>query len=187
MTRRGIRQFAGEGISGAARTNYVGLFPAHDSLIMYRGVSADIFRLATGNKGLASRLRLAMTHRAWLLLLVAVLASIAGQPLGAINDAAAAEQKIRTFQVRGTIREIKADRKSVVIAHERIPDYMGAMTMPFRVKSTNELSGLRIGDIVSFRLSVTESESWIDHLSKVGASTNSVLLSPTLSSKGGEG
>src|SRR5207249_6945785 len=38
-------------------------------------------------------------------------------------------------------------------------------------------------DIVSFRLSVTESESWIDHITRVGASTNSVLLS----SKGGEG
>src|SRR5437870_4319934 len=78
------------------------------------------FRFAGGNKGLGSRLRLAMTHRARLFSLVAALASIAGQSLGPITRAAAAEEKVRTFQVRGAIREIKPDAKNVVIAHEAI-------------------------------------------------------------------
>src|SRR5512138_1913912 len=51
-----------------------------------------------------------------------------------------------------------------MIQHEAIPDFMEAMTMPFHVKSTNDLAGLSAGANVSFRLLVTEDESWIDRI-----------------------
>ena len=75
------------------------------------------------------------------------------------------------FSVTGLVKELQPDGKTVVIQHEEIPHYMQAMTMPFEVRDTNELAGLKPGDQVSFRMLVTEKDGWIDQLTKLG-STN---------------
>lgn len=74
----------------------------------------------------------------------------------------------KTFDVRGVVEEIKADGKTAIIAHETIPGYMDAMTMPLEARDTNELSGVRAGDEISFRLLVTDDDSWIDQVRKTG-------------------
>ncbi len=74
----------------------------------------------------------------------------------------------RVFHAKGEVRGLPADGQAVVIAHEAIPNYMPAMTMPFRVRQPSELRGLHPGDLVSFRLLVTDSESWIDQVVKTG-------------------
>ena len=76
--------------------------------------------------------------------------------------------KLQTFAVCGVIEEIKPDLETIVIKHEEIPGYMEAMTMPFSVKKTNEVAGLVKGARVSFRLVVTEDESWIDQIAQLG-------------------
>ena len=78
----------------------------------------------------------------------------------------------RIFQVKGVVIEVKPLEKSVTIKHEEVTDYMPAMTMPFDVRDTNELTGLESGDPVSFRLLVTDTEGWIDHLQQTGPKTN---------------
>ena len=62
---------------------------------------------------------------------------------------------------------MKPDGKTVVIRHEEVPDYMPAMTMPFEVKDRKELAGLKPGDEVSFRMLVTETEGWIDQVTRL--------------------
>jgi protein SCO1/2 len=57
----------------------------------------------------------------------------------------------------------------VIIAHETIPGFMEAMSMPFRVKDLASLARIQAGDSVSFRLSVTEEQSWIDNVVKIPA------------------
>src|SRR5512133_1807633 len=47
----------------------------------------------------------------------------------------------RGFDVKGVVRGVNGGERSVTITHEAIPDFMAAMTMPFHVKSTNELAG----------------------------------------------
>src|SRR6059036_2101911 len=87
---------------------------------------------------------------------------------------------VKTFSVRGIAVELKPETKTALIRHERISGYMNAMTMPFKVQDTNELTQLRAGDQIRFRLLVSEDESWIDHITKRGANvalTNSSLLS----------
>jgi len=86
-------------------------------------------------------------------------------PKAAQEKTVGATQK--TFSVKGVIQELKPDGKTVVIKHEEIPNYMKAMTMPFEVKDAKELSGLKAGDAISFRMIVTEKEGWIDHVSKL--------------------
>ena len=75
---------------------------------------------------------------------------------------------VQTFFVRGVVKELKADGKTVVIDHEEIPTYMAKMTMPFKVKDTNQLASLGTNDQVHFRLNVAEFESWIDQVTKTG-------------------
>jgi protein SCO1/2 len=73
------------------------------------------------------------------------------------------------FQVKGVVLSVKPKEKSVEIRHEAVGKYMPAMTMPFDVKDTNELAGLEPGTPVSFRLTVTDTEGWIDQIQKLGS------------------
>ncbi len=69
--------------------------------------------------------------------------------------------ELRTFTANGVVKELETDGRTVVIQHEAISNYMGAMTMPFEVRDTNELRGLHAGDAITFHLNVTSSEGWI--------------------------
>lgn len=82
-------------------------------------------------------------------------------------QAALATTNQQVFQVKGVVVELEPDGKTVKIKHEEIPGYMGAMTMPFEARNTNELSGLTAGDAVSFRMTVTDTDGWIDQIKKL--------------------
>jgi protein SCO1/2 len=99
---------------------------------------------------------------AWILLAVGLLAASCRAPDAGVPGGT------RTFAVRGTVRELKPDGRTVLIRHEAIPDFMAAMTMPFEVRSPRELAGLQPGDEVTFRLHVTGDDSWIDRVTRTG-------------------
>jgi protein SCO1/2 len=110
-----------------------------------------------------------------------VLLSIAAVSVGLVYCGASAaesgalqarqETNVQTFTAAGAVRELKADGRTVVVKHEAIPNYMDAMTMPFKVKVAGELAGLRIGDQIRFCLKVTDTESWIEQISRTGTSS----------------
>ncbi len=81
------------------------------------------------------------------------------------------EGAVKTYPVTGVVRKVESSERSITIKHSEVPDYMPAMTMPFSVKSTNELAGISEGDAVTFRLSVTENDSWIDQLKKTATAS----------------
>lgn len=72
-----------------------------------------------------------------------------------------------SYEVKGLVKELGADGKSVVIRHEPVTNYMPAMTMPFEVRDTNELRGLNPGDYVSFNLIVSNFDGWAEHIKKI--------------------
>ncbi|HVU27723.1 MAG TPA: SCO family protein [Verrucomicrobiae bacterium] len=74
----------------------------------------------------------------------------------------------RVFPAKGAIQGINLADKSLTIEHGAISNFMAAMTMPFSVKDTNELNGLRVNDEISFQLHVTPTDSWIDQIAKTG-------------------
>src|SRR5690242_10598659 len=88
--------------------------------------------------------------------------------LAALGSAEAGAGSERTFSARGVILEIKSDTGQLVIRHKAIAGYMGAMTMPFKVKDSAAFTELKRGDQVTFQLHVTADESWVDHVQKVG-------------------
>jgi protein SCO1/2 len=85
----------------------------------------------------------------------------------------------REFTVKGVVKTVEPENGQVIIAHESIPGFMDAMTMPFRVKDPSVPAAIQAGDSVSFRLSVTAEESWIDNVIKIPAliSTTTVTSS----------
>src|SRR4051812_34994475 len=74
----------------------------------------------------------------------------------------------KCFAARGVVKELGPGGRTVLVSHETITNYMDGMTMPFEVKESLELTGLAVGDLISFRLHVTETESWIGQITKVG-------------------
>lgn len=104
------------------------------------------------------------------LVALAVLAVSCGreQPVAPTTTPSVTPQATQqVFQVKGVVVELLPAEKSVRIKHEKIPDYMDAMTMPFEVRDTNELTGLEAGDTVVFRMTVTETDGWIDQIQKL--------------------
>ena len=97
---------------------------------------------------------------------LALLAACAGcgKPDPTAPAGTSADGPITNYPVRGVVQALRPDGKTVVIKHEQIPGFMDAMTMPFDVKDTNELRGLKPGDAVEFRMRVTEKDGWIDEV-----------------------
>ena len=67
-----------------------------------------------------------------------------------------------TFPLRGKVISVDTLKQRVTLAHEEIPDYMVAMTMPFRVKERALLRPLEPGDSVFATLAVSRTESWLE-------------------------
>ena len=70
-------------------------------------------------------------------------------------------------QVRGLVRGLPPDHKTVDVEHEDIPGFMPSMTMPFEVRGETEIGKLKLGDAIGFRLNVTQRDSWIDQVQKI--------------------
>jgi protein SCO1/2 len=116
------------------------------------------------------------TASAWLSLAAVVSISSLllsrAQATESILASTAEQPNAKTFAARGEIRDLEPDGRTIVIRHDAISNYMDAMTMPFHVKDTGELAGLRVGDAISFRLHVTETESWIDSIKRDASVAN---------------
>jgi protein SCO1/2 len=81
---------------------------------------------------------------------------------------AEANTNVTHYTVKGVFKESRSGGRKAVIRHETIPGYMDAMTMPFNVKNPAELKSLKPGDEIIFRLSVTDTEDWIDEIKRTG-------------------
>ncbi len=80
------------------------------------------------------------------------------------------DSSAHSYQVRGIVRGFAPDRSTVSIEHENIPGFMPSMTMPFSVKDEKEVASLKIGDGISFRMTVTDKDLFLDQVKKIPAS-----------------
>lgn len=83
----------------------------------------------------------------------------------------------RRFDVRGRIVGFGDDDRTVIVAHEDVPGFMPAMTMPFT--SQEALHALNYGDPIGFTLVVTREQSWIEDVRPVADS----LVAPLVEEK----
>lgn len=95
-----------------------------------------------------------------------------GQPEAAPSAPAAAETNARVYYVLGNVKELQPRQRKIIVEHEEIANFMDAMTMPFNVANTNELTSITTNDRIHFRLVVETDRSWIDQITKVGEVIN---------------
>jgi protein SCO1 len=71
------------------------------------------------------------------------------------------------YETRGVVRGFFPDRSTIEIQHENISGFMPSMTMPFVARDQKQIAGLKIGDAISFRMTVTQKDFWIDNVKKI--------------------
>lgn len=106
-----------------------------------------------------------MTRRALLLLATSAMA-------GCPNS--------RQFEVTGVLLKYEKSGE-LTVSHDAIPGYMDAMAMPFTLRRAEDSAGIRPGDRIAFRLTVSETDSFIDRIRVVSAARRDagMLRSPT--------
>jgi protein SCO1 len=77
----------------------------------------------------------------------------------------------RRFGIAGKVVSVEAAKGQVTLAHERIPDFMEPMTMPFTVREKWAFDVMSPGDTVHGTLVVDGSRSWIEGVSIAEATT----------------
>jgi protein SCO1/2 len=68
------------------------------------------------------------------------------------------------YAVSGLVLAVDQSHQSVVVSHGSIPGYMEAMSMPFRVRTPQQLENVHPGDTVAFTLAVDQNSSWAEEL-----------------------
>ena len=66
----------------------------------------------------------------------------------------ATDERSPRYTTRGTVEEIREERRQIVVHHEAIPGYMPEMTMPFLVEDLSLLQGLAAGQRIELTFSV---------------------------------
>ena len=77
------------------------------------------------------------------------------------------EKGAEHYDTRGVVRGFSPDRSAIEIQHENIPGFMPSMTMPFVARDRKEIADLKTGDAISFRITVTQKDFWIDNVKKI--------------------
>ena len=97
-----------------------------------------------------------------------------------LTTAPHAAEKVKSYDVRGVIRELRPDQKEMVIKHETIPGYMEAMVMPFTVRDSKLFEQVLVGDSVAFKLRVTKKEDWMEDLKVTARGKDSAVTPKSL-------
>jgi protein SCO1/2 len=83
-------------------------------------------------------------------------------------------------QTRGLVLKVDPDRSAMTVSHEAIPGFMDAMVMPFVVKDAKDLTDVRPGDRISFRITVKKDATEVDRVRLLSAAPvdSGMTLSP---------
>lgn len=87
------------------------------------------------------------------------------------NSTTSADSNYKTYKLRGKIVSTDPAKGEITIAHEAIPGFMEAMTMPYKLKNPSIASDLHPGDVITADLLVSQSEDAdvvLDHIVVVG-------------------
>ena len=71
------------------------------------------------------------------------------------------------YELKGAVVSVDKAAKTLVVNHENIPGFMGAMTMPYKVKDERSLVNLAPGQHVTATVVFTGREFWLEDLVSV--------------------
>ena len=82
------------------------------------------------------------------------------------SGAGATADGVREYSFHGTVTKIDAGSRMITIDHEKIGDYMEAMTMPYRVADPAILDQVKVGEETHFTLRVAGDQALITKVEK---------------------
>lgn len=82
----------------------------------------------------------------------------------------------KRYPLKGKVVSVEKADRTATIAHQEVPGYMPAMTMPFKIKNDADLEMLKPGDEITATLVVDDLASWIEITAIVEGGS---LLTPT--------
>jgi protein SCO1/2 len=86
----------------------------------------------------------------------------------------------KAFTVKGVVREVPPDHRTLVIRHEEIPGYMPRMTMELTLLNPEEATNLTAGDEIEFRLVARSDDHFIDRVRRLGTKVaDAALVAPS--------
>jgi Cu/Ag efflux protein CusF len=81
------------------------------------------------------------------------------------NAPATLRQKERRYELKGVVKSVDRPNRSATIKHEKVGNYMDAMTMPFLIKDEKALNTMRPGDRIKATLVVTDDGGqWLENV-----------------------
>src|ERR687889_65122 len=69
----------------------------------------------------------------------------------------------KRYELKGTIVSFDKNQRQVIVAHEAIPDFMDAMTMPFTLKDEAAYDVMQPGAKIQAMLAVSGERSWLEN------------------------
>jgi protein SCO1/2 len=74
------------------------------------------------------------------------------------------QTQVRRYHLKGTVVQVDKAQQHLVVNHEEIPGFMGAMTMPYPVVDAQTLEKLSPGDQITADVVVTPSEIHLENV-----------------------
>jgi len=102
--------------------------------------------------------------RIFLIMLAAVMALNAGCKRTASDASSSVQPQGKQYPVKGKVVSTDPASGEVVLDAEAIPGYMGAMAMPYKLRTPNILSELHPGDRITATLYVTDTSDLLDQI-----------------------
>jgi Cu/Ag efflux protein CusF len=79
-----------------------------------------------------------------------------------------AQDQQKQYDLKGKVVGVDKEQKTVAVAGEDIPGFMGAMTMSYPVKDEQLLAKVSPGDQITARIIATGSEYWLENITVDG-------------------
>jgi Cu/Ag efflux protein CusF len=76
----------------------------------------------------------------------------------------------KRYHLKGKVVSVDKPAKMVNVDAEAIPDFMGAMTMPYTVKPEGELDKLSPGDAITADVVAQDDKYWLESITVTGHS-----------------
>ncbi len=71
----------------------------------------------------------------------------------------------RRYELTGVVKSVDRAKRSATIKHEKVADFMEAMTMPFVIKDAKALNEIKVGNRIRATLVVTdEGGQWLESI-----------------------
>lgn len=78
------------------------------------------------------------------------------------------EPPARQYELSGQVLAVRPADLEIVVKHDDIEGFMPGMTMPFKVKETRWLGGVRPGDLITATLVVQGADAWLSSITRTG-------------------